>query len=269
MKVMRLGSGFLIMGLVCLTGCQTTSKSPDTSSEIPNEVSMPHDFIPANFISRVKYEKGQYKNLFSPTTHALWVDKNISDVKLAYEQQQVADGEVDVDLIGDAAWIAQHYMIIECHIESTSPDASIAYDLSSLRNLTMYLQTSNGTHIYPLQHVIASPAEKEQQGTLKQFKRTNLLVFAKEDIISGAPTVPADVNQLRLYIEGFNTSFYFEWVAQEPIVIDNEEQAEPKDITDVIRWRPNQTETYQVLKVRFSDLYTNLQALTRMPEKSK
>jgi hypothetical protein len=47
-------------------------------------------------------------------------------------------------------------------------------------------------------------------------------------------------------------------------VFESSDPEEKPDITDVIRWRPTQTETYQVLKVRFTELYGKLGALTRL-----
>jgi len=264
--LMRRWLGCILLGGLCVTGCQTTPKSADKGDNQPETPKVHHDFIPANFISRVVYEKGKYKNLLSPRTHAIWVDKNISEIKLAFENQQAQHSPIDEDLISDAAFISENYIVIECHIETTLPDASVAYDVSSLRNLNIYLQPSGASNFYPLQQVIASPAEEKQVGALKQFNRQNFLVFAKEDLISGQPTIPVDVSQMRLYIEGYGTTFYFEWKPQDAIVLESPEGAPPQDITDVIRWRPNQTESYQVLKVRFSDLYTKLQALTRLPQ---
>ena len=267
MTIKRRWLGCMLLGGLCVVGCQTTSK-PVVNEDKPAEMaSIHHDFIPANFIARVVYEKGKYESLLSPKTHAIWVDSTISEIKLAFEKQQGNNSLVDDELIGDAAFISANYIVIECHIETTLPDASVAYDVSSLRNLNIYLQTSSGSNIYPLQHVIASPVKEKQIGTLKQFNRQNFLVFAKEDIISGQPTIPVDVRQIRLYIEGYGTTFYFEWKPQEPIILETPAGGPPQDITDVIRWRPNQTESYQVLNVRFSELYTKLQALTRLPRK--
>lgn len=264
-RMIRCFGGIVLSGL-CSTACQTSPKPLE--QEPPPQAAQPHhDFIPANFVSRVAYEKGQYKNLLSPKTYALWVDQNISDIKLAYEQQQGNNSLIDDELIGNAAFISAHYIVIECHIESTLPDASVAYDISSLRNLGIYLQASSGAKIYPVHQIIASPAQETRRGTLKQFNRRNFVIFAKEDIISGQSVIPIDTRHLRLYIEGYSTTFYFEWIPQEPVVLDTSEEAPPQDITDIIRWRPNQTETYQVLSVRFSDLYTKLQALTRLPQK--
>jgi hypothetical protein len=143
-------------------------------------------------------------------------------------------------------------------------DSSIAYDLSGLRNTNIYLQSPNGSKVYPLQHLLLTPAEETQVGTLKQFNRTNVLIFAMDDIISGLSTLPDETSVIRLYLEDFNTTFFFEWIAQEPVALESLDSDKKPNITDVIRWRPTQTETYQVLKIRFSELYGKLGALTRI-----
>jgi hypothetical protein len=269
MKLTTVLMGVLMAGGGCLTGCQTTS-GPAKSGEDSLEGAVIHqNFIPANFVAPVAYEQGQYTTMLSPKTYAVWVDRNIKDLKLAYERQQHPNKPIDSFVLDDAEYISENFIVIECHIESTLPDASIAYDISSLRNLDIYLTTSGGTTIYPLQHVITSGAEEKVKGPLKTYVRSNVLIFPKVDLVTGASTIPADTSELRLYIEGFNTKYFFAWEPQEPMPALAEGETVPQDITDVIRWRPNQTETYQVLSLRFSELYPKLEALTRLPKKAE
>jgi len=255
------GIGFVSLIVMTITGCATTS--PDTIAEpVANTLPARPKFIPANYVARVKHGGGEYNRLLALPSHAVWVDKTISEMKQAYEQQN--NPNLNNNLINGAEMISNNFIVIECHIETMFADSSIAYDVSGLRNLNIYLNSPNGTKVYPLQHLLLTPALEKQVGTLRQYNRTNVLVFAMEDIISGLPTLPSETNSIRLNVEGFNSSYYFEWLAQEPIVLESLDPNKKPDITDVIRWRPTQAETYQVLKVRFSDLYSQLQALTRI-----
>lgn len=250
-----------LLGAASLVACSTTAPAPKPEPAAKEAAPLPA-FIPENFVARIKHDQGDYRSLFSLPSHAVWVDKTIVEAKQAFEQQNNPD--ISPDLISDAAFISEHYIVIECHIETMFRDSSIAYDLSGLRDTNIYLQSPDGSKVYPLQHLLLTPVEEKQVGTLKQFNRTNLLVFAMEDIITGLPTLPAKTDMIRLYLEDFDTTFYFEWIAQEPFALESLDPNEKPDITDVIRWRPTQTETYQVLKVRFSDLYGKLSALTRI-----
>ncbi len=258
--------GVIVFSAIIVAGCKSTPSTDKVEQEVVDAVpAAPPQFIPSNFVARIKRDEGKYNTLFSLASHAVWVDKNIAEIKQAYEKANNPD--ISADLIDAAAEISENYIVIECHIETMFRDSSIAYDLSGLRNTTVYLQSPNGSKVYPLQQLLFTPAEEKQVGTLKQYNRTNVLVFALNDIISGMPTVPEETNTIRLYLDGFDTLFYFEWMAQEPIVLESLTSETKPVITDVIRWRPTQTETYQVLKVRFTDLYEQLAALTRIHRK--
>ncbi|MFP6581832.1 MAG: hypothetical protein VCD00_04680 [Candidatus Hydrogenedentota bacterium] len=257
----------LVFALSMLTSCKTSQKSdmPSGIIEMPPTPIVHAPFIPANFVARVHFDEGRYNNLLAPTTHAIWVDKNISEVKLAYEQESGVE-PVPEEMIADAGIISDNFLILECHVETLFPDASVAYDVSSLRNLDVFLQTSEGQNIFPIQQLVLSPADEEQIGALKQFNRTNLIIFPMVDIITGEHTFPSGSGSVRLMIEGFGSSYSFNWIAQESIPSEPVVDTRPKDMADVIRWRPNETETYQVLKVRFSEMYTKLRALTHLPQ---
>ena len=253
--------GITLLVTVTVVACSTTSPAPK-SEPAAKQAGPPPTFIPSNFVARIEHDKGNQQTLFSLPSHAVWVDSTIVEIKQAFEQQN--NPNISPDLISDAEFISDNYIVVECHIETMFRDSSIAYDLSGLRNTNVYLQSPNGSKVYPLQHLLMTPAEEKQVGTLKQFNRTNVFVFAMEDIISGLPTLPDETSMIRLYLEDFDTTFYFEWMAQEPIALESLDPDAKPDITDVIRWRPTQTETVQVLKVRFSDLYGKLRALTRI-----
>ena len=276
MSIFRFSRSVLVVLAACaMSGCATTSSDSSASADSsPTDSSLADsppaaetalsapEFIPTNFVARIQPDEVRYRTLLSLPSHAIWVDKTISEIKKAYEEQE--DAAVSADLQLDADLITDHYLVIECHIETMFRDSSIAYDVSGLRNIDLYLQSLGGRKVYPLQHLLLTAAEEKQIGTLIQYNRTNVLVFAMEDVISAMKPLPDGNNTIRLYAEGFDSRFYFEWTAQEPIVFESSDPEEKPDITDVIRWRPTQTETYQVLKVRFTELYGKLGALTRL-----
>jgi hypothetical protein len=259
----------LLIGTMALIGCQTAPLSPKNKATEADLAHANWEFIPANYISRVAFEEGQYQSLLSPKTFAVWVDGNIKEIKLAYENQKSPNNKIDEFLLRDAAYISEHYYIVECHIESSLPDSRIAYDVSSLRNMDIFLTTTKGANIYPLHHVIASSVSQTKNSALNKYMRTNLLIFPKKDFVNGESIIPYDIKTLRLYIKGYKTSYYHEWKPQEPIASPVEGEPAPENITDVIRWRPNQTETCQVLQMHFTEIYPKLQALTRMPKKDE
>ena len=263
-----MSSGFALALCVVITGCQSGPPKYKERPEDPIEpvVLEPVEqgiFVPDNFIARVHFDEGEYTNLMAPTTHAIWVDKHMAEVKLAVDQQ--SGGDLTEELLANANTINENFIVIELHVETLFEDSSIAYDISSLRNMNVYLESDTGRRIYPIQNILGSSAGEEQVGALKRFNRLNILVFPNVDVITEQPTVEVGTERMQLAIEGFNSRYTFTWMGQGPAGPLPDTSAEKQDISDVITWRPNQTETYQLLKVRFTELYEKLGALTNVP----
>lgn len=258
----------VLAGLVVtvISGCASTPKPDDGPpadlSAVAPKIQAP--FIPENYVARARFVEGQYSNLLSPTTHAVWVDKHLAEIKLIAAQQE-GSVRIPQGLIEDALLISDHYLLIECHIDTLFPDSSIAYDVSGLRNIDVYLETSDAINVYPLQHFLISTATEEAVGALKRFTRSNLFIFPLVDVITGEAVFPPGSDGVQLVIEGFSSRYAFSWMAQEPIPTEPVVDTTPQDMGDVIQWRPSESETVQVVKVGFVDLYTKLGALTRLP----
>ncbi len=139
------------------------------------------------------------------------MSEGVAVAKLQRDQQ--AGVTISPMLAADAEFIAENYYVIELHLESLFPDASIAYDVVGLRNMEVYLSLPDGGRSMPIQRILGTQAREQQQGALKQFGRTNIVVFPKQEVLLGQATVPADAEAVRLVIQGFNTTFSFAWAA--------------------------------------------------------
>ena len=204
-----------------LPACQTRGPKNEDTPVLPPEALV---FRPESSLSLIHLDEGRYPNLYSPGSYALWVDEGVARAKLLKDQE--AGLALSEGLAEDADFILDNYIVFECRLESLFPDASIAYDVIGLRNIDVYLVTPSGMRVRSIQTILGTHADETPQGALKQFGRTNLLVFPKEDILTGEPTILDDAQGIRLIIDGFNSAFYFEWskaplvdAEGEPIVI--------------------------------------------------
>ena len=202
----------VLAAALSLPACQTRGPKEDDLPVIPPEALA---FRPESSLSLMHLDEGRYPNLFSPGSYALWVDEGVAQAKL---QKDLKDGiAVNAGLTEDAEFIHANYVVFECRLESLFPDASIAYDVIGLRNLDVYLVTPDAARVRPIQTILGTHADEKSQGALKEFGRTNLIVFPREDVLAGMPTIPDDASGVRLVVDGFNSAFYFEW-AKAPLV---------------------------------------------------
>lgn len=240
----RVAWGLLLMGASILAVSCRTGKGP-AEPEI-DDTGVALEFRPATRYSRIHAGSGRYPNLISPESFAVWVGPEIVALK---RQKAEEDGEeIDAYLDAAAKHVGENYFVFECHIESVFPDASIAYDVVGLRAMDLYLLTPDGSRVSPIQRILGSHADEEQRMALKLFRRTNILVFPKHDILIGRPTVDHEATAVRLVVEGFNSDFYFEW------------RAEGGAATDTI----SVSEAYQAAKIGFTELFSKLLTLTHI-----
>jgi len=189
-----------------MSGCQTRGPKDEDVPVIPPGALA---FRPVSSLSLIHLDQGRYPNLFSSGSYALWVDKNVARAKLLKDQEAgIAPTQALAD---DADFVLENYIVFECRLESIFPDASIAYDVIGLRNIDVYLLTHDGMRVRPIQTLLGTHADESAQGTLNEFGRTTLIVFPKEDVLSGEQTISDEAPGVRLIIDGFNSAFYFEW----------------------------------------------------------
>ena len=245
----------LCAALSLLTACSTSPK-PNPDLDIVLE-SPPLDstetFRPATPDSAIHLKEGRYPNLFSPDSYAVWVNEDVIALKRAQavEAGEEVDDQMDVTL----ALVDANYIVFECHVESAFPDSSIAYDMVGLRNVDVYLETPDGSRVRPIQRILGGTATDEPVDALTKFGRTNILVFAKRDILIRQPAIMPNAEGVRLVFAGFNSAFYFEWTAA-PVILPEGEKPDS--------WRSKPSEIYQAGKVRFSELYQRLRVLAHM-----
>ncbi len=236
------GVALILAVLLAPVSCRTRKPPEEGGLEV-----QPAEFRPATILSRLHFEKGNYPHLFAPSSYALWVDETVTGLR---REAAVTAGEsIQPDIEAEAARIAQNYLIIECHMDSVFADMSIAYDVVGYRGLSVYLSTPDGRKIPPIQTLISTSAKEEQREALKLFGRTNLVVFPKRDLWLDRPLVTSLVAPVRLVLEGYNSTFYFEWPATPP--------------TGTVA-APTHSEVKEVLKVGFREFHERVRQLAHI-----
>lgn len=198
--------------VVVLTSCQTTHSPDDLAlSELPVTPPTPEEFAPAAFLAPLALAQGRYPTLLTPESYALWLGPEMAALKRAHAVEQ---GET-IPPIVDAAvnHINNNFLIIECCMSSAFADMSIGYDAVGLRGMSAYLLFPNGCKIEPVQIIRDSSVEETQVGAIKKFTRSNFVVFERRNIAAGHPTVAPDMRAVRLVLEGYGNSYYFEWAS--------------------------------------------------------
>lgn len=245
-SLMLRSMAFVLVGVV-LGGCRTTP-APEIMQPA---VVLP--FLPAVPTSPIYWDEGRYPNLFSSGSFAVWVDEGVSDLK---KLDAVNTGDtLDETALLDAAAVHRRFHVIELHLESRFADASTAYDAVGLRNMDVYLQTPGGNKIRPVQRIMGSSASEKQVEALREFARSNILLFPKIDTLRDKPYLTSEYPGVRLHLSAFNSVYYFEWSSYHAPM----DTAAPKpDRLTTLKHELTQNETYQVLSMRFNELYDRL-----------
>ena len=195
--------GILVVACgLLLTACQTGSK-PKNDENLPPTLIV--DFEPSMRSTTLRLQTGRYPNLFTANTAAVWV----SEAPIA---PAVKGGAVP-PVSGDATMLAANpgLLVVQCTMESAFSDMSIAYDVVGFRGLSVYLQTPDGRQVIPAQTIIGSELTETRRGALKVFRRTNLLVFSRQEAALKIPVVNGEGASTRVVLEGLESTFYFEW----------------------------------------------------------
>jgi len=237
----------MVVALAGIAACNAVRPASAPVVTEPEPTAVAPEFKPQYYTSRLFMQEGRYPELFAPDSFAVWVDQSVAEYKY---RQAVDDGvEVDPALKAAALHISQDYIVFECHLASVFGDMSIAYDVVGLRGITAYLLTPDGSKISPIQTIIGTHAEEEPVGALKRFERTDLIVFSKRDFWLGDTYLDPELDSVRLVLDGFNSTFYFDWPAA----------AEPP--ADSTGWMPQAEEAARVAQVGFVDLFDRLKRL--------
>lgn len=231
----RLIAGMLL--LAALAGCQTP-RGPDPAA--PPPLGPPVPFVPAYPVAALALGEGSYPNLFAPGSYARWIGAEALVTEPApavtrppdtgppvilFEDDEVEDDEAEmaaappIDAPASAAPVFSAppgLLTIECHLVSMFADMSIAYDVVGLRGLYVYLLLPDGRKMTPAQVMTGGELEERQHGALKEFARTNTLVFAVNPLQLAWPVSGGFGPNVRLVLEGYDSVFYFEWQSRPP-----------------------------------------------------
>ncbi len=249
------GVGMVLVGVV-LAGCQTTA--PDETS-VPPEPGV-YAFSPARFHASIQAGEARYPNLFSDESYAVWVTDEVTQMKLEEEVAQGATISPDIQAVSEIA--QESFIVIELHIKSTFPDASIAYDSVGLRSIDLYLVTPDGRRVSPIQRVMNAHSDEEPVDALRSFERSTIVIFPKNDVISGAASIEEGAHNARVVLEGFNSTFFFEWPATKKVL---ETSAEGEDMWTLEPGeRPSLRDVRDATRIGFSKLYGQLRRLMRL-----
>lgn len=240
LRMMVLG----VAALALVGACKTVPPVPEPEAELR----VKRQFQPSQSISMMKYGSGNYVNLFSAESYAVWVDQEIMDLK---RQESMAEGEQSpAHLRNDAATISADFIILECHVASEFNDMSIAYDVVRNRGVDVYLLAPDGKKIAPLQVQTLGAIEEEPVDALKRFSATHVAIFPRENLWVGSPTVSPDAARVRLVFETHNSVFYFDW---------------PGGLSEEIRKTPlSAADRARAVRVGFNELYGNIRRLAHM-----
>lgn len=233
---MRLRGALLLTLPLLLLSCRTAGP-PEPQVPPPRAVA----FQPADYVVPIRLAEGRYSDLFAANSYAVWVGPEVSALK---RDQAVQEGQtVDPALDSDAAHISGNYLLVECHLQSVFADMSIAYDVVGLRGMDVYLRMPDGRTLKPVQELIGISLAEEQQGALRRFGRTNIMVFPKRDM--WIKTVPEKTDYaVELVIEGYGSVFQFVWPGG---------PAGPPE-----QWAPTVQETRQAIQLSFANLYARV-----------
>ncbi len=110
-----------------------------------------------------------------------------------------------------AALFGEQFLVFRVALESVFADMSIAYDAVGLRGIQVYALTALDEKIPPVQTIIGSELHEDQRGALRAFRRVSYLLFPKSAAQLHVPWTGTSLGVTRLVLEGYDTTFYFEW----------------------------------------------------------
>jgi len=212
-ELRRKRSGLVLaLAIVVITaaGCATRFSRSGKQSDIKNEAP---PFTPTTYIAKPQVADGsKYPDLMSGASYMIWVCDDVVKLKMAQDANMgVSVGKTDdrADQLTDIQRVNANFLVFELHIKSSFSDPSIAKDFT--RNLELFMADDSGRPVSPLQMYISKPTEV-RVGVGREFSRTILVLFPRYDIITGNPTINESSPGIRVYAEGYDTTYMFEWL---------------------------------------------------------
>jgi hypothetical protein len=190
-----------------LSGCETVNPWAEEKEEAPSPVAA---FVPAQTLANLQLADGRYPNLMGSTSTARWIGMGRSMITI-----------VDADDANPSSAMAEPefvpgFISFTCNLHSAFPDQSIAYDVVGLRGMRVYLMTPDGRKISPAQIRVGEDLKETSQGALKRFERINTVLFSQKEVSLQVKMQAGMSQTLRLVLDGYNSTFYFEWFPRMP-----------------------------------------------------
>jgi hypothetical protein len=204
-----------IAGVVMvLCGClprKTAVRDPEFPGRPARGEASSELFTPSSYIARPTLGLGsKYRDLLSADSYVIWFTDEVADLKVETATAEGGMSEDSEELLTIAKSLNEKYIILELHVVSAFSDSSIGYDVTSFRHADVFLLDGAGNKYEPLQ-VIVGPLEKGQKGALMVFRRVNLLVFPKHDLLTGRPVITSSAGEVSLVLSGYSTTYFFSW----------------------------------------------------------
>jgi hypothetical protein len=199
--------------IIAAAGCRTVPSDRGGTYPLPAEGP---PFRPTTYVAKPQIaQDARYKDLLSGASYMIWVSDDVISIKLAQDAAESL-GEIDdvVDSREGTRLVNANFLVFELHAKSAFSDPSVASDFT--RDLKLFLADDTGRKVSPLQ-VYVSKASESRIGMIKEFSRTIIVLFPRYDIITGNPTIGPDAPALRVYAQGYDTTFMFEWTRAEEV----------------------------------------------------
>jgi hypothetical protein len=204
----------IVAGLVvALCGClpRRSVVRDDQGDEVLPKGEPGQLFTPSSYIARPTVGLGsKYRDLLSPESYIIWFSDEVAELKAEAAVEEGGMPQDSEELLTIAKTLNEKFIILEFHIVSAFSDSSIAYDITSFRHADVFLVDAAGNKYEPLQ-VIIGALERGQKSALMVFRRVNLLVFPRHDLLTGEPVITSDAGEVSLVLSGNNTTYFFSW----------------------------------------------------------
>lgn len=206
---------------MALSSCQTGKpKEPEPGEPIRAGHLIP--LVPVSVNAQIHFAEGSYPELYSGESTAVWAVGQAPKM-LPGQAAQATRAQEIAAAPGQAPpsstpLTEERFVVFEVRLKSSFSDASIAYDAVGMKGINVYLLPPTGEKIPAGKIDMGRDLEESQQGALKVFARTSRLMFPRDQV---KLVVPYGFNapSLRLVLEGYGCTFYFEWVAELPMEI--------------------------------------------------
>jgi len=236
----------LILVLFLANGCVRAQHGTDADSLLP-VAGLP--FHPISYLATPQIANdARYRDLMTNDSYMIWVSDDVARIKYAQDTGvPPADVPGDGAELADARVINANFLVFELHIKSAFGDPSIANEFTRMEQVQLSLADDTGLKIRPSGTVV-SKATKTERGPLREFARTVIVAFPRYDIMTGNPTVRPETAYIRVYMQGYDTVYTFEWTSA-----DQQEEStrlQAAQLADVVHWG-------------YSEFYSALQAIFR------